>query len=100
LTLTRHGSIRISQRHGKKGYKARELANRAFLNGKRRESLIGPLRKWVDRKYFKYHQAAIHIVHGGYLYIFGDNRELITTYRVPEKVLKTKKKVKIIVRQD
>ena len=91
MTLTRHGSIRILQRHGKKGDKARELANRAFLNGKRRESLIGPLRKWVDKKYFKHHQIGIHIVHGGYLYVFNNERKLITTYPIPAKVLQDPK---------
>jgi len=77
----------MGQRHGKKGRKARELANRAFLKGKPRESLTGALRKWVDNKFFEHNQTGLHFVYGGFHYVFSDERKLITTYKIPERVL-------------
>jgi len=99
MKLTQHGCIRVQQRLGKKGYKAREAINRAFFNGTHRESLVGPLRKWVDRKYFQHNQIGHHFVYGGYLYVFNDDRELITTYAVPVKILQNPKNKKFKLRQ-
>jgi hypothetical protein len=99
MKLTRHGAERMGQRLGKRGDKAREIINRAFFNGKPRESLVGPLRKWVDRKFFQHNQVGQHFVHGGFLYVFNDERKLITTYAIPEKVLQDPKNKKFKKKQ-
>ena len=102
MKLTRHGAERVGQRHGKRGDKARELVNRAFLNGKPRESLTGALRKWVDDKFFEHDGEYLLIVHGGFLYVFSEIRRLITTYKIPEKILSNKKNkgLKKLIKKD
>lgn len=94
-----HGRERVGQRLGKRGDKAREIINRAFLNGTPRESLVGQLRKWVDKKYFQHNQIGQHFVHGGFLYVFNDERKLITTYAIPVKVLQDRKNKKFNKKQ-
>jgi len=87
----------MKQRVGKKGYKAREKSNQAFLGGTPREELTGLLRKWVDRKYFKHSLKNRCFVYEGFLYIFDVNGEQKTVFPVPYRVLnngKLKKRAK------
>jgi hypothetical protein len=99
MKLTQHGCIRVRERLGIEGCKAREVINRAFLNGTPRKSLVGRLRKWVDVRYFNHKQIGHHFVYGGYIYVFNDDRELITTYEVPVKILQNPMNKKFKLRQ-
>ena len=89
MSLTHHSQGRMKQRVGKKkGYKARETANQAFLKGTPREKLTGNLRRWVDRKYFRHNRTHTCFIFEGFLYVFNDKRELKTVIPAPQRFLR------------
>lgn len=89
MSLTHHSQGRMKQRVGKKkGYKARETVNRAFLDGTPREKMRGDLRQWVDRKYFNHNRTHICLIFEGFLYVFDSKRELKTVIPAPNRFLR------------
>jgi hypothetical protein len=86
IRLGSHGRMRMRQRVGKKGHRANNKVNMAFIYGIPRESLRGELRSWVDRHYFNHDLTRIYKVYTGVMYVFSKDGGFVTCVQIPHNI--------------
>ena len=87
IRLTTHGEERVADRLGLPQRRIEQAVANAYVRGKRREQIRGPLRDYLDKRYRKgvrENTATNLIVFGGNIYLFEGNT-LVTMWPIPEQ---------------
>lgn len=81
--VTKHAARRGKQRLGIPRKALRRMADRAWASGLRRWEVGGALGRYLDGTWQRSPSATDIAIYGGYIYVFGDARALITVFRLP-----------------
>ena len=91
--LTKHGEMRMTKRNGLPKKSTGRICSRVLELGIRRMDTKGRLRKYLDRKWHDYGETAEYIIYGQNVYVFSEDKKLITMFPVPSNLVKDCKKM-------
>lgn len=93
VIVTRHAGTRIKERIGCKKT-VEKLAEKAFKFGISEQDASGQLKRYIRRKFEKKYTANNIRIYNQHVFLFANNI-LITVFKLPNRLLKTEKRIKI-----
>ena len=83
LQLSLHACKRARQRLQWNTNTLERMAQRALSSGLKRNNTKGSLKKYLDEKYEKYPDKKLFYLYGETVYLFSDEKKLITMWQLP-----------------
>lgn len=89
INITKHGEKRLSERQGLNKSSHDRKIKKVLECGLRHNETTGGLHKYISGRYNQHRKVNKKIlVYGHDLYIFGENDELITVFKLPNNLCK------------
>lgn len=85
LQLSMHACKRARQRFQWNTNTLERMAQRALISGLKRDNTKGNLKKYLDEKYEKYPDKKHFYLYGKTVYLFSDEKKLITMWQLPHQ---------------